>query len=637
MGDSSYESFYAGGPSSMSSDYGNGTFIGYRSEKFGPGQLASTTGIGTANQLNEVVSRIKEGVKNVELQPLAGEVFDQIPQQHWKEMQALMKLTGVKASVHAPIVNPAGFGQRGWEGEQAREDAERRFKGVIERAHILDPKGNTPVVFHSTDSVQGATYTPGNVNEGEDRFKKIEEVAINADTGEMTLLKEKRQFNPFDSKNLKGDPKKNKNSGTLFTIDSGLRSINESTWDNNLAQIANYQKQAEEVMGPSLNILEKYKDEIPGENLSPDETAELGNAVDRVKSTQIFADNMRLSLTTAFDKLYEFGTDEQRKVLEKISKELEKKREKISEESFKSIQQIFPEDVLKKDPSLIDSFIQAQEIGVYKEATQALTQITSHGNAPKLFKPVEEFALEKTAKTFGNVAWHGYDKFGDNAPIVAMENMYQGMPFSKAEDMTKLVKETKKVFVENAVKKGMDKEDAQEKADKIIGVTWDVGHLNIMKKKGFTDKDILEETKKITPLVKHVHLTDNFGYGDSHLAPGMGNVPIKEILTQLEKNGDYSKMRKVIEAGALVAQGSGLGISPHTWTMKAFGSPIYGMQNGPTWNQASGMMGSYFGGYGESNPSFHHSVYGSGFTTLPRELGGNIPGANSRFSGTPNA
>jgi hypothetical protein len=49
------------------------------------------------------------------------------------------------------------------------------------------------------------------------------------------------------------------------------------------------------------------------------------------------------------------------------------------------------------------------------------------------------------------------------------------------------------------------------------------------------------------------------------------------------------------------------------------------------------MMGGYFSGYGDSNPSVHHSVYGSGFTTLPRELGGNIPGTQSRFSGTPNA
>ncbi|MBC8434964.1 sugar phosphate isomerase/epimerase [archaeon] len=615
MGDSSYESFYQGGPSSMSPEYGNGTFTGYR---MGAGQLASTTGIGTANQLNEVVSRIKEGVKNVELQPLAGDVFDQIPKQHWQEMQALMKLSGVKASVHSPVINPAGFGQKGWEGEQARLDVERRFNSVMEKAHILDPNGNTPVVFHSTEAVQGATYIPGDKDKGEDRFKKVEEIAINVDTGEMTLLKEKRQFNPFKSEDLQGDPVRNKDSGTLFTIESSLHSANETTWDNSMTQIATLQKQADEVLGPAYNVLESFKG-AKEDQLSEDELIRLKSASERVENSQIFLDNMRLNVTSSFDKLYEFGSDAQRKELEELSKNVK----------------------MTGNPVV--------DVGTYKKLVKGMHEITQGINpndptrrdenfsAPKMFKPLEEFAMEKTAKTFGNVAWEGYDKFGDNSPIVAMENMYAGMPFSRAEDMKKLVEESKKVFVENAVKKGMDRSTAKNKADKLIGVTWDVGHLNVMKKKGFTDKDVISETKKIKDVVKHIHLTDNFGYGDSHLAPGMGNVPIKEILQQLEKNGDFKKMRKVIEAGALVTQGSGLGMSPHAWTVKAFGSPIYGMQNSTYWNQAGGMMGSYFSGYGDSNPSTHHSIYGSGFTTLPRELGGNIPGTNSRFSGTPNA
>jgi len=67
------------------------------------------------------------------------------------------------------------------------------------------------------------------------------------------------------------------------------------------------------------------------------------------------------------------------------------------------------------------------------------------------------------------------------------------------------------------------------------------------------------------------------------------------------------------------------------------GSPIYGANMGSYWNQASGTQGNYFAGYGFSNPSLHHSMYGAGFTTLPMEFGGNIPGTQSRFSGTPNA
>ena len=44
----------------------------------------------------------------------------------------------------------------------------------------------------------------------------------------------------------------------------------------------------------------------------------------------------------------------------------------------------------------------------------------------------------------------------------------------------------------------------------------------------------------------------------------------------------------------------------------------------------------YFSGHGPINPAVHHNVYGSGFAALPMELGGEIPGSQNRFSGTPN-
>jgi len=135
-------------------------------------------------------------------------------------------------------------------------------------------------------------------------------------------------------------------------------------------------------------------------------------------------------------------------------------------------------------------------------------------------------------------------------------------------------------------------------------------------------------------MVKHVHLTDNFGYSDSHLVPGMGNVPFKKILEQLEKTGRLEEMGKVIEAGGFINQFKKSAVSS---SMAAFGSPIYGMTANANWAQSIGMMGSYSGGYGTLNPQQHHSMYGAGFTTMPVELGGEIQGGQSRFGGTPMA
>jgi hypothetical protein len=184
---------------------------------------------------------------------------------------------------------------------------------------------------------------------------------------------------------------------------------------------------------------------------------------------------------------------------------------------------------------------------------------------------------------------------------------------------------------------GISKSEAEKQAKKLIGATWDVGHINMMRRYGYDDNDILNETKAVAPYVKHIHLTDNFGYSDSHLPPGMGNVPIKKILEELEKNGKFDEMRKIVEAGNFVQH---FKKSPHPWTLSAFSSPIYGMKNAPPyWNQVQDAVGSYFGGYGTINPPQHHTLYGAGFTTMPVELGGAMPGAQgqSRFGGTPMA
>ena len=209
------------------------------------------------------------------------------------------------------------------------------------------------------------------------------------------------------------------------------------------------------------------------------------------------------------------------------------------------------------------------------------------------------------------------------------------MPYSNPKDFQKLIKKTRDEFVKKAVKDGMSESEALRASKQVIGVTWDVGHLNMHKKYGFKDEDLAAATKLIAKDVKHVHLTDNFGYSDSHLPPGMGNVPFKKHLEMLEKQGvDLKKMKFINEAGGFAQH---FGVSPHPYTLEAFGSPIYAMKMAPFWNQAVGTFGGYLAGYGDTNPSIHHTIYGAGFSALPLELGGQVPGTQSRFAGTPNA
>ena len=248
---------------------------------------------------------------------------------------------------------------------------------------------------------------------------------------------------------------------------------------------------------------------------------------------------------------------------------------------------------------------------------------------PQIFKPLDEFAQEKTIQTFGDVAFNSYKKFGDKAPIITIENPPIGGAFSRGKELKEIVEKSREKFVERAVEKGMSKSEAKAQAEKLLGVTWDVGHINMLRKYGYEAKDIIKETEEVADLVKHVHLSDNFGFEHTELPMGMGNVPMKEIMEKLPEKD----VKKIIEAGNWWQH---FKTSPFQQTLEAVGSPIYSMQMAPSWNQTLGLYQGYYGGMGPIFPQIHYETLGAGFSQLPAELGGQRPGATGgRMSGRP--
>ena len=106
----------------------------------------------------------------------------------------------------------------------------------------------------------------------------------------------------------------------------------------------------------------------------------------------------------------------------------------------------------------------------------------------------------------------------------------------------------------------------------------------MIRKQGFDEKDVVKETEEIAKLVKHIHLSDNFGFEHTELPMGMGNVPIGEIMKKLGEKGYEAK--KIIEAGNWWQH---FKTPPVTETFEAFGSPVYSVQ-GPYWNQSLGFQ-----------------------------------------------
>ena len=175
--------------------------------------------------------------------------------------------------------------------------------------------------------------------------------------------------------------------------------------------------------------------------------------------------------------------------------------------------------------------------------------------------------------------------------------------------------------------KNLPLREAEKIAESMIGATWDMGHIYALKQAGFEGKELTkklqEQTRAVTPVTKHVHITDNFGWHDSHLAPGMGSVPIQEVIAEFEKVGFAGTA--VDEAGGFISE---FKTSSVPFAKEFFGSPVYGDMGNTPYRVTPQSFIEF--------PQHHFNLYSSSFSSLPRELGGLVGGSKSRFSGAPN-
>ena len=136
---------------------------------------------------------------------------------------------------------------------------------------------------------------------------------------------------------------------------------------------------------------------------------------------------------------------------------------------------------------------------------------------------------------------------------------------------------------------GVSREEAEKLAERHIKATLDTGHINLWRKYWQDDpkktreqneesfkKWVLDQVESLAKekMVGNVHLADNYGYHDDHLAPGQGNSPIREIMSILKKYG-YEKAVTVepgADASTDLSDFHGL---MKTW--RFFGSPVYGI------------------------------------------------------------
>lgn len=571
---------YQGGASSLKPGYGT-LFTGYRDSV---GNIGSGTDARTANVLKEVSDKISTGAKTIELNQVFPEVFNSIPNEQLKEVRKISELTGVDMTFHAPTVglDPSGMDKQGHFSESQRESVERSMINVIDRVQEVKPKGGLPITFHAAEGVP-ETYPDKSPEEDKAVY------VVNTDSNALAKLPlKKREFT----------------GGEIPDVKNELKKINKDSWTQNLQNLAYYADYGENLIRNS----ETMKKLIGGEEKAGKQLTDIEKESLRTYDRGVahLQDSYR-RLGDFFETAYKHASNDDKKKLIEFRDSAKDKIAMIEKNGF--------------NPENVENLREVVDTG--------FNVLSKMQNAPEMFKPVNEFVEEKATKTFGNVAFHAYKKFGSKAPVICIENSYAGGAFSTGEGLKKVVEKSKEEFVNKAVSEGISKSEAKKVADKIIGATWDTGRINTLRKHGFTKEEIIKESEKIAPLVKHVHLSDNFGMESTEIPMGMGNVPVKEIMERLGKEGFEGK--KVLEA---MHWWQHFKSSPMQQTFEAFGSPIYADGVGPYWNQAVGLQQGYYSGYGMMLPQSNYQMFGAGFSQLPTELGGQMQGAQgSRMSG----
>jgi hypothetical protein len=122
------------------------------------------------------------------------------------------------------------------------------------------------------------------------------------------------------------------------------------------------------------------------------------SAYNQVQTAQVFLENTDLEINSLFNQVNKYGDPEQKKELEKLNEEYKK--------GFESIK--------NKDDYLSQV---GKRFRIQQEMLNGLRPLS-----PSVYKPLEEFAAEKVATTFGNLAFQGYQKFGKTAPMLTLEN-----------------------------------------------------------------------------------------------------------------------------------------------------------------------------------------------------------------------
>lgn len=604
----------------MDSDYWNAMDT---KEKFGPGvDVIGSSTPPMKDQLQELKSKIFKGLSHVELgfwgkgkgSRTQGNIT---PETYGKEereaIRELAKVNEVSLSTHAsPMAgNLAGLGEQGF-SDQAREQTLNEIKKAVDFAADVTQGG--PVVVHTGEYPRPILeYEKEKFQAYSEEKEKSPVYLVDIKTGKLIPFLRDTEV-PVPVKDENGKYAYDKKEGEIKRFKVETKSYKDYIKGSKDRQRILKELEQEKILdSKEIEKLKQSGEEATGQLFYLDH---MKRQVDKYdwEERRWLADTEKM----------EEAIEQENKIKQKLEKAREdflktKDRQRAADilnilnkdpviEKLGGIDRANPEESIQKAISGINSEIKRTKTNLeYQEdaAVNYAKEIKTTKEQMKQIKPVEDFAIKKTAETISNAAMYAYEvekkiKPKDNL-FISPENIFPEQYGAHPKELKKIVLESRKAMV-NKLKHKMSEEQAKKIADNHIKATFDIGHAYIWKKyfKG-KDKDfnkwVIEQAKKLQKqgIIGHVHLSDNFGYEDEHLSPGDGAVPIKEFVEEVRKQGYKGQM--IVEAGGQ-PQGQDWRATTSAW--KTLNSPIYRVDG---YQQAwSEIESGYFGRTG--SPSY---------------------------------
>ncbi len=319
--------------------------------------------------------------------------------------------------------------------------------------------------------------------------------------------------------------------------------------------------------------------------------------------------------------IYSRGIDDQMELLKKL-KEKEKDWAEIEartpeDKKWKLKEDVTRDGILRKlgvtvpegklPTEIIKEQIEALRKDIYSHQRMVTGQLEAAKEQEEMADHItsaKKYAVERATDSYAETGLYAMQQSGDKEKplFVTLENVSPEQYGGHPSELKEIVLKSREKMADRLHGMGYSESEAKKLAEKHIKATLDTGHLNTWRKyyQG-SDKEfrnwLLQQVEDLgkSGIIGNIHLSDNFGYHDSHLAPGQGITPVKEIVKILKKHG-YKEALTVEPGADATTDLSAFHGLMKTW--RYFGSPIYGAfepappAQGRSW---SDIQYSYFG------------------------------------------